>query len=371
VDHPPSRSPAPALPISHQLEITDPYPVVARDAFWRHVARVASVGIFLIMFGAFLELARVVLLPVVSATVVGTMLGPVARLAARARMPAWLFATLTVILLLVLLQVVTIAISAPLIEWIGKAPEYADLLKSKLQVFERGFSALRGIQDALNRGNSNAGMTIDIGSLVQPALAFLTPAIGELLIFFATLFFVLLDRDDLRRNLILVFEDQDDRLRTIRVLNDIERNLSLYIGTVTLINFGIGLLTAIGAWLLGFSHPILIGALAYLCNYIPYVGPAFVVVVLFAVGLVSFPSLAYAAIAPALFIGLTTIEGHIVTPNIVGRRLTLNPLAVFISLTFWTWLWGPVGAFLSVPFLIFGLVIANHLVIEREGELPA
>jgi predicted PurR-regulated permease PerM len=358
--------------MTHQLELTDPHPLVARDAFWRHVARIASVGIFLIMFGVFLELARAVLLPIVSAAVVGTMLGPLARLAARARMPAWLFAALVVTALLVLLQAITIMVSAPLIDWIGKAPEYADMLRSKLHVFERGFAALRDIQDALSKGNNNsAGMTIDIGSLVQPALAFLTPAIGELLIFFATLFFVLLDRDDLRRNLILVFEDQEDRLRTIRMLNDIERNLSLYIGTVTLINLGIGVITTIGAWLLGFSHPVLIGALAYLCNYIPYVGPAFVVVILFAVGLVSFPSLTYAAIAPALFIGLTTIEGHIVTPNIVGRRLTLNPLAVFISLTFWTWLWGPVGAFLSVPFLIFGLVIVNHLVVEEEGELPS
>jgi predicted PurR-regulated permease PerM len=357
--------------MSYQVELTDPHPLVARDAFWRHLARIASVGIFLIMFGVFLELARAVLLPVVSAAVVGTMLGPLARLAARARIPAWLFAALVVIALLALLQAITIMVSAPLIDWIGKAPEYADMLKGKLAVFERGFAALRDLQEALSRNGNNAGMTIDVGALVQPALGFLTPAIGELLIFFATLFFVLLDRDGLRKNLILVFEDQEDRLRTIRVLNDIERNLSLYIGTVTLINLGIGVITTIGAWLLGFSHPFLIGALAYLCNYIPYVGPAFIVVVLFGVGLVSFPSLTYAAIAPALFIGLTTIEGHIVTPNIVGRRLTLNPLAVFVSLTFWTWLWGPVGAFLSVPFLIFGLVIVNHLVVEEEGELPA
>jgi predicted PurR-regulated permease PerM len=94
------------------------------------------------------------------------------------------------------------------------------------------------------------------------------------------------------------------------------------------------------------------------------------VLILFAVGFVSFPSIAYAAVAPLLFVGLTTIEGHFVTPNIVGRRLTLKPLAVFLSLAFWTWLWGPVGAFLSVPFLIFGLVIVNHLVIEDETAIP-
>jgi predicted PurR-regulated permease PerM len=357
--------------MSHHLDLTDPHPLLARDAFWRHVTRIATVGIFIIMFGAFLDLARAVLLPVVCAAVIGTMLGPLARLAARARIPAGLFAAAMVILLLALLQAATVMVSAPMIDWIGQAPQFADALKVKLEALERGYAALRDLQAALTRLGGNAGMTIDVAGLVQPALAFLTPAIGELLIFFATLFFVLLDRDDLRRNLILVFEDQEDRLRTIRMLNDIERNLSLYIGTVSVINLAIGAITAIGAWLLGFSHPALIGALAFVCNYIPYVGPAFVVLVLFAVGLVSFPSLAYAAIAPALFIGLTTIEGHIVTPNIVGRRLTLNPLAVFLNLTFWTWLWGPVGAFLSVPLLIFGLVIANHLLVEEEAGLPA
>ncbi len=78
----------------------------------------------------------------------------------------------------------------------------------------------------------------------------------------------------------------------------------------------------------------------------------------------------HAALAPALFIGLTTIEGHFVTPKIVGMRLALNPLAVFLCLAFWTWLWGPVGAFLSVPFLILGLVIGNHMTIKTETDLP-
>ena len=190
------------------------------------------------------------------------------------------------------------------------------------------------------------------------------------MIFFTTLFFVLLDRDSLRKHMILLFKDQDDRLRVIRILNDVERNLSRYIGTVTVINLAIGVITAVGAWLLGFNTPVLFGALAFVCNYIPYIGPAIVTVALFAVGLISFPSLAYAAIAPCLFVALTTFEGHIVTPNVVGRRLTLNPLGVFLSLAFWTWLWGPIGAFLSVPFLIFGLVIVRHLLVADDVELP-
>jgi predicted PurR-regulated permease PerM len=329
-----------------ELELTDPRPVLAPSAFWRHVAHLAIVGIFLIMFGAVLDLARNILLPIVSAAVIGMMFDPLARVAARWRIPGWLFAGVVVGVLLAILQAITVLVAVPIIDWIGRAPELAESLRTKLQPFERGFAAFQHLQAALNKGG-NSGVSIDIAALAQPLLGFLTPAIGELLIFFATLFFFLLDRSGLRKNIILVFNRPDDRLRAIRIINDIEHNLTLYIGTVTVINLAIGVITAGGAWLVGLGNPVLL-----------------------AVGFVSFPSIAYAAVAPLLFVGLTTIEGHFVTPNIVGRRLTLKPLAVFLSLAFWTWLWGPVGAFLSVPFLIFGLVIVNHLVIEDETAIP-
>jgi len=105
-------------------------------------------------------------------------------------------------------------------------------------------------------------------------------------------------------------------------------------------------------------------------NYVPYVGPAAMVVVLFGVGLVSFDSLSHAFIAPLGLIAVTTMEGHFVTPTIVGRRLTLNPLLVFLALAFWTWMWGPFGALLAVPLSIIGLVIFNHLVPTDEIHLP-
>ena len=351
-----------------QHDVTEPPPPTATTTFWRQAAQLATIGIFLIMFGAFLDLARAVLLPIVAAAVIATMLSPLGRMAAKRGIPAWLFATAAVGFFLLLAQGITAMVSAPLIDWIGRLPELAAALKTKLEALERGMAAFQSLRAILGGGPS--GMSIDVAALLQPTVAFLTPTIGELLIFLTTLFFILLDRVDLRKNVILLFKDQEDRLLVIRIINDLERNLSRYIGTVTAINLGVGVLTALGTWLLGFGSPELFGALAFVCNYIPYIGPAVVVVVLFAAGLVSFPSLAYAAVAPLLFVALTTVEGHVVTPNIVGRRLTLSPLAVFLSLAFWTWLWGPVGAFLSVPFLILGLVIARHLVSDDSGELP-
>jgi len=103
---------------------------------------------------------------------------------------------------------------------------------------------------------------------------------------------------------------------------------------------------------------------------VPYVGPAVMVVILFTVGLVSFPSLGQAFIAPLAFVLLTTMEGHFITPTVVGRRVTLNPLLIFLALAFWTWMWGPIGAFLAAPLSIIGLVVVNHLVPSEDVKLP-
>jgi predicted PurR-regulated permease PerM len=341
------------------------------EALWSFAARFAVVGIFVIMFAGALIYARPVLLPVVSAIVIGAMFGPLERRALDYHIPAWAFALTVIVVLLTGLQTAAILLSGSIIAWIQELPQFADALRQKLHFFDQGFSALRDIVNALSRGGGGESvLRFDIAALVQAALGFLTPAMGEILIFFATLFFFLFSRRTLRRSLILVFEQPDTRLRVIRILNDTEAHLTRYLGTVTVINIGVGVIVGVGAQMLGLPNPALIGVLAWLCNYVPYIGPAFVVVVLLAVSLIHYPLIGQAFIPPGLFIALTTIEGHIVTPNIVGQRLTLNPFAVFLALTVWTWLWGPVGAFLSVPFLIVALVVAGHVSDKETVDLP-
>jgi predicted PurR-regulated permease PerM len=112
------------------------------------------------------------------------------------------------------------------------------------------------------------------------------------------------------------------------------------------------------------------GLLAALLNYMPYIGPALMVLVLFGVGLVTFPSLGQAVVAPLGFVALTTAEGHFITPRIVGRCSTLNPLLVFLALAFWTWMWGPLGAFLAVPLSIILLFVVQHLFPVDDARLP-
>src|SRR5262249_15813804 len=147
-------------------------------------------------------------------------------------------------------------------------------------------------------------------------------------------------------------------------------DLARYVVTVAAINFALGLLTTIMASIVGLPNPALWGMLAFLCNFVPYVGPAFVLCVLFAVGLINFPSLAYPLVALAFYIAFTPIEGLFVTPNVVGKRFTLSPLAVFLAFVFWAWLWGPVGGFLAAPILIIAFIIFDHVFAEHDMALP-
>ena len=168
----------------------------------------------------------------------------------------------------------------------------------------------------------------------------------------------------------MTFSDRDARLRTLRILNEIEVHLGNYLLTVTLINVGVGVATGIVCALTGMPNPAGLGALAATLNFIPIIGPVAMFAVLVVVGLVAFPTIGAGLLAAIAFGGITFLEGHFVTPMIIGRRLALNALAVLLALAFWTWLWGPMGAFLSSPLLIVGLILKEHLSPVDGPQLP-
>jgi predicted PurR-regulated permease PerM len=175
---------------------------------------------------------------------------------------------------------------------------------------------------------------------------------------------------DLRRSLVMTFADREWRLRILRILNAIEVSLGDYLLTVTMINFGVGIATGIICAVTGMPNPAGLGALAATLNFFPIIGPVAMFVILLAVGIISFSTLGAGLIAPLAFVGLTFLEGHFITPTIIGRRLELNALAVFIALAFWTWLWGPMGGFLSSPLLIVALILKEHLMPVDSPQFP-
>ena len=205
---------------------------------------------------------------------------------------------------------------------------------------------------------------------VQPALEFLSPTFAEFLLFIATLVLFVASWRDLRRALILTFTGHEWRLRTLRILNSIEEHLGGYLLMVTSINLGVGAATGIICALAGMPNPAGLGALAAILNFLPIIGPVAIFAILLLVGLLAFPTIGAGLIAPAAFAALTFLEGHFVTPAIIGRRLELNALAVFVGIAFWTWLWGPMGGFLSSPLLIVALILRDHLWSPNEPNLP-
>lgn len=361
-----------------RIAVAQEPPPPATGDFWRMASQVAIVGIFVLLFGAFLGLARFVLLPVTAAFVFGIVLGPIADHARAKRVPQWLSAIVLVLLLIAVMNALVVLLAAPISDWVKKAPEIGARLKDKLWLLDYPLQLLRDVRDALNPGGDHsAPLDLGLSNLIQPALGllspaigFVTPAIGQLLIFFGTLFFFLSSRMQLRHALVALVADREARLRMLRIMHDAESNLTAYFATVAVIYFVDGLLVGVAAYFIGLPNPGAWGALTFVLSFIPYIGPGVVVLVLFGVGLIHFPAMTQALIAPAFYIVLATIEGNFVTPTVVGRWLTLSPLAVFLSLVFWAWLWGPIGAFLASPLLIMGLVVAGRMFPNDEVALP-
>jgi predicted PurR-regulated permease PerM len=182
--------------------------------------------------------------------------------------------------------------------------------------------------------------------------------------------FYLIYRDKLRSVVVFFLKGRSARLTTLRVLNDIDENMTTYFGTFTLVNIGLGIVATLLAWATGLPNPLLWGVLAAVLNYIPYIGPAIVVSTLFVVGLLVHSTVPEAVIAPLLYLSVVTVEGQFLTPVLMGKRLELNPFAVFLAVAFFAWLWGPLGAFLAVPMLMSLSVVAGRSFEDHKAELP-
>lgn len=352
----------------NQLVINDPKPVERIDDAWAWSAQASVIGLFLLALGVTLYFAKAILLPVFAAVIFGMTLTPLVRRLARYGISPVLSALMIGVLILGVIALGATLIANPISEWIARAPEIGATIRQKLYVLDRPLAALQEMQK-LFMGDA---VRVDTGNveLVAPVVAFVTPAAGQLLIFFGTLIFYLIGQQEFRRRFVLLFPEREAKLRFLRIANDVEQNLTSYLSIFTMINVVLGVVVGIGAWLFGFPNPVIFGVLAAILNYLPYVGPGITALVLLGVGMVTFDSLGHALAAPAAFIALTTVEGHFLTPAIMGRRLTLNPLMVFLALAFWTWLWGPMGAFLAVPLTLVGLVTMNHLFPSTDTKLP-
>ena len=345
--------------------IDDPRPVSNISRMWTVAGRAATIGIFILALGAFLYVAEPILMPVLGAAVIATMLAPLVKGAKNRGVPPWVTAILIVAVFGLLVSAAASMMAGPVSEWVARAPEIGAKIARALSIVSEWLGSLQLLFGSAAKTN----FAPSAPSMIMPVLAFVTPAAVELLLFFGALVFILASQIEIRKNIAMMFASRDAKLRALKVMRDIENNLARYLTVVTLINFALGTIVALGCWIVGLPNPLIFGMLAAILNYLPYIGPGVMVVVLFGVGLVSFESVARALIVPVFVVALCTLEGHFITPTIIGRRLTLNPLVVFLGLAFWSWLWGPIGAFFAVPLTIAFLVVYHHVFAE-ESALP-
>jgi predicted PurR-regulated permease PerM len=241
-------------------------------------------------------------------------------------------------------------------------------LKEKLHVFDSLIAAWRRFSATIGEPPNGEGVAIPVPGIswVPSTISLLLPPITGFLFFLVVLLLVISEWPDLRRGLVMTFASRDSRLTVLKILNEIESGLANYLLIVSLINVCVGALTGVICALTGMPNSIGFGALAATLNFIPIVGPIAMFAVLVVVGVVAEPTLAFGLLPAAGFLLVITVEGQFLTPMIIGRHLELNALAVLLSLAFWTWLWGPMGAFLSSPILMVALILKQRLYIDED-----
>jgi predicted PurR-regulated permease PerM len=227
------------------------------------------------------------------------------------------------------------------------------------------FAFFDEIGNALSQvtGGDKSASAVNLASsnIVTVIFSVLTPVFSETLIFLVALVFNLIYHRDIQSGMLLLFDNDNSRQMAKDILKEIQVNTSIYFGTLTIVNICLGLAATVMTWLVGLPHPFLWGVLAAVLNFIPYLGPAIVIATLFVIGLLVFSALSQAVIAPLAYVGITALEGQFITPTLIGHRLTINPFLVFLSIAWWSWMWGPVGAFLGVPILLCAMVAVRRL----------
>ena len=298
-------------------------------------------------------------LPVTAALVIAIALVPVLEWLERRRVPSGLAAFLCVVLFLSVANIAVAAIVFPATEWVRLLPSRVAQIRETLgPLFEVYADLERFIDDLVRqfgRGPGVATQTVTVetpNSLLQIIATSAPFAIIQMFFAVLVIYFFLAGWTRMRKKTITTRASFDGAMTTARVIQQVVDATSIYLGTITIVNIAMGLTVALILYFIGMESPLMWGGIVAVLNYIPYLGPIASAFLLAVGGLMVFSDPWYALLPAASFIAVHLIEANIVTPTLVGRRLTINPLMILLALSFWAWVWGTTGALLAVPLLI-------------------
>lgn len=315
-------------------------------------------GLLLIAVGVVLYLAREVFIPLTFALMLSFLLSPLVTLLERARIPRALGGALIVLVLLGGTTFSALQLADPAADWIGRSPVVFQALERKVRPWRRPVKDVSQLAERVERfakvddKKAPQEVTLERPSMLSTALDTVwAVGAGALVVLFA-LYFMLLSGEVLMGRVIAWVPDLRSQRRTAEVLEAIQRGMSRYLGTVFCINLTVGTLVGTGMYFLHMPNPVLWGALAAIVNFVPYVGPFVGILTVGAVALATFDKTTACLAPPLFYLVLASIEGNMITPLILGRTTELDPLAIFVWLLFWGWLWGVPGAIVAVPMLM-------------------
>ena len=325
------------------------------------------IGSFMILLLCAFYYAQNLLLPIVVAFLSALVLSPIVRTLKRSGIHESISAFLLVVLFAGVFGLTVYSLSGPISQWIEEAPRIGQELRTKLKTLRRPMEQIDAAQKQLE--DATQGTTdprIQEVAVREPGLlskvAQGVPNIfAGAAVTFVLLLFLLASGDMFYEKLVRVLPTLTDRKRGLRIAYDIEREVSRYLLTITIINFALGAVIGAGLFVLGMPNPILWGLIAALLNFVPYIGAITGMAVVSIVAMVSFPTVGHALLAPAFYMFCSAIEGQFITPALVGRRLQINAIAVFLAIVFWGWIWGVIGVFVAVPMLIVVKVFCRHI----------
>jgi predicted PurR-regulated permease PerM len=326
---------------------------------------VVLTGILAILVLYTLYFARVVFVPLLLAMLLRLFLQLPLNFLTRLGVPRLIAVLIVMAGLLGGIALLGTAIGGPASDWVEKAPlsfreiqNRLEFIKQPLQVLENAAHQIEHVVVA----PSSSTLTVSvagpgIGGMLASNTQSLIQGAGTVIFL---LFFLLASGDTFKRRLVEIMPRLSDKKRAVEIVNEIEDSISGFLLRITVINAGLALLTGLGFYVCGVPVPALWGAIAFCFNFVPFIGPLCAGAIFFMVGLFTFEG--WRMVLPVgIYASLVLIESQAITPTVMARRFSLNPVAVAVSLVFWFWMWGTPGALLAVPILTAFKVVCDHI----------
>ena len=334
------------------------------------IRSLALTGLFVLALFYTIYFARAVLLPFVLALLLSYLLRPIVRTLAKLKIPLPLGSALVLVSLIAVAVYSVSMLAAPVTSWLEKAPYSFQQLERKLlplkqpiQKVAQASGEIEKLATTTSDTPSKKPTTVEIRKHpIAETLVLRTPEIIASAVLVLILLFFLLAYDGVFLDkLIKLLPTLSDKKRAVAIATEIEEQVSRYLATQSMINIGLGAAVGITVGALGLRNPIMWGAMVAVLNFVPYLGALTGIICITLGAILSFDSLGYAMLFPAVYLGFATLEGNLITPWVMGRSLTLNPVIILLSLAFWGWMWGIVGIILAVPILAALKIFCSHI----------